>query len=210
MPPVNDRIPTETTSLLHDEAITIQIGNKDPVLTKIAIVGGGVAGIVCARVLKKEGFDLTLYEAGPAVSGVWSQGYPGFAIQTPGALYEFPDKELPPPKDYKSGPEIQAYCEDYCREHKLDDVIHLNTKVTSITGNDKPNGNKQWQLTTMKDGKTSKKLFDFCVLATGIYSPSLKYVPPIEGKEFFRGRICHSEDAASPDSRKGKKVVVVG
>lgn len=206
MPP--DTLPTETTSLLQDDADTIQI-NKEPALTKIAIVGGGVAGIVCARVLKKEGFDLTLYEAGTAVSGVWSQGYPGFAIQTPGKLYEFPDKELPPPKDYKSGPAIQAYCEEYCMENKLDEIIHLNTKVASITGKDTPNG-KQWQLTTIKDGKTSKKLFNFCLLATGVYSPNLKYVPPLEGKEFFRGRICHSEDSASSDSRKGKKVVVVG
>jgi len=113
------------------------------------------------------------------------------------------------PKDYKSGPAIQAYCEECCDEHQLKDIIHLNSKVTSITGKDTPTG-KQWQLTTTKDGKKSTKAFDFCLLATGIYSPNLKYVPLIEGKELFSGRICHSEDSASDDSRKGKKVVVIG
>ena len=125
----------ETTRLLKStgDAFTLPV-NREPSGIKICIVGGGVAGIVALRVLKTRGFtNIILYEAGSRVSGVWSQGYPGYAIQTPGELYEFPDKPLSAPKDYKQGTAIQKYCEDYCTEHQLHDLIHLNHKVTSIS-----------------------------------------------------------------------------
>jgi predicted NAD/FAD-binding protein len=37
---------------------------------RIAVVGGGVAGVTTARVFKSEKYDVTLFEAGPSLSGV--------------------------------------------------------------------------------------------------------------------------------------------
>ena len=202
--------PRQKLPLSND--VSVVPTSSDPTSLEIAIVGAGVAGIVTARVLKGQGFsDLTVFEAGTSVSGVWSQGYPGFGIQTPGKLYEFPDKELPTPKDYKSGDDVRAYCEEYCTEHDLWPMIKLNTKVTAINGKDTPSG-KKWLLTTKaSDGLTSTQAFDFVVLATGIYSPNLKHIPAIPGMEHFKGKICHSQDSADWNAtRQGKKVAVVG
>jgi len=178
--------------------------------TKVVIVGGGVSGISTARVFKAQGIDFVLFEASESLSGVWSKGYPNFAIQIPGKVYEFPDKEMPIPKDYKAGLLIKKYCEEYVVENDLKKSISLDSKVISITRS--KNNDKKWEITVvLPGGETSRQVFDFVVLATGIYSPSLKHIPNIEGIQNFKGEICHSEDSgnfAAP--RQGKKVVVVG
>ena len=173
---------------------------------KIAIIGGGVAGISAARIFKAQGLSFDLYETSNSLSGVWSKGYPNFAIQVPGKLYEFPDKELPAPKDYQDGFAIKKYCEDYATENRLHDCIHLNSKVISIN---KESENK-WMLTVESRGTHFRKAFDFVVLATGIYSPDLKFIPDLKGIQHFRGKTYHSEDTEKIETRKGKKVVVVG
>lgn len=172
----------------------------------IAIIGGGVAGISAARIFKAQGLSFDLYETSNSLSGVWSKGYPNFAIQVPGKLYEFPDKELPAPKDYQDGFAIKKYCEDYATENRLHDCIHLNSKVISIN---KESENK-WMLTVESRGTHFRKAFDFVVLATGIYSPDLKFIPDLKGIQHFRGKTHHSEDTEKIETRKGKKVVVVG
>jgi dimethylaniline monooxygenase (N-oxide forming) len=171
----------------------------------IAIIGGGVSGLTTARIFKSQGLNFTLFEATDSVSGVWSAGYPNFAIQTPGKLYEFPDKELEAPKDFKDGLMIKKYCEDYVEENDLSSSIKLNIKVTSI----ERAGNK-WMLQLEKDGETRKKAFDYVVLATGIYSPNLKHVPDVKDLKFFQGHVYHSEETAHIQDRLEKKVLVVG
>jgi dimethylaniline monooxygenase (N-oxide forming) len=177
---------------------------------RIAVVGGGVAGVTTARVFKSEKYDVTLFEAGPSLSGVWASGYPNFAIQTPGWLYEFPDKELPYPKDYKDGPSIQKYTEDYAQEHDLTKSIKLNTKVTSITRN--PEGSKWCIKFVASSSRSSPTIeeFDFVALATGVYSPAHKFIPKVDGVGNFKGLIRHAEDTSYLKDRKGKKVLIVG
>lgn len=172
----------------------------------IAIIGGGVSGLTTARIFKSQGLNFTLYEATDSVSGVWSTGYPNFAIQTPGKLYEFPDKELKAPKDFKDGLMIKKYCEDYVEENDLSSSIKLNIKVTSI----EREGSKWMLQLETKGGETRKKAFDYVVLATGTYSPNLKYVPDVKDLAFFKGHIYHSEETANIQDRLGKKVLVVG
>ena len=189
-------------SLLTTAPAVLANGRKSSL--SIAIVGGGVAGIVTARVLKAQGFKtLTLYESSSALGGIWSDqnGYPNMAIQTPGSLYEFPDKELPEPKDYKSGSEIQKYCKQYVHDHNLGPHMKLNSKVRSIVKKtmDGPRNPNKWELTIVsKKGSsvttTTKTLVDFVILATGIYSNNDKFLPKIEGMYNFKGLISHSTD----------------
>ena len=193
--------PTESTSLLKEGAQGGYSSNK-----KIAIIGGGVAGISAARIFKQQGLNFDVFEASDSLSGVWSKGYPNFAIQVPGKLYEFPDKELSDPKDYKDGLMIKKYCEEYVTDNGLENSIKLGHRVISI---DKTHDEK-WKLTVQSARGTSIGYFDFVVVATGIYSPDLKYVPDIQGMKYFKGNVYHSEDTANIEGRDGKKAVVVG
>ena len=186
-----------------------------PMPSKICIIGGGVAGLTAARVLKSRNFvDITLYEAADTLGGVWATGYPKFAIQTPGDLYEFPDKALSYPKYFKDGLAIKSYSEEYAKEHGLMKHVRLGTKVVSIesTGAE---GNK-WAVTTTSSGSSTSRsenttvVYDFVVLATGVYSPMHKHIPAIPGMEHFKGKVYHSEETAGIVGRQGKKSVVVG
>ena len=47
---------------------------------KIAIVGGGPAGISCALLLSDEGYDITIYEANDSLGGVLTYGIPDFRL----------------------------------------------------------------------------------------------------------------------------------
>lgn len=197
----------ESSPLLNPEQGIDELLSLPPILDshglKIAIIGGGVAGLLTARVLKSRGFtDLTLFEASSKVGGVWLDGYPNFAIQTPGSLYEFPDKPMKGPKDFKDGAGIQQYMEDYVEENGLQNIIQFNKRVKKIEKD-----SLGWKLTV-----NYKKLpFDFVVLATGLYSAEHKFVPKIEGMEMnFQGSTYHTQDTAGIKDRKGKKVVVVG
>lgn len=210
-------VTNETTALLMQQGQLHppqqEGGASEQYSGRVAIVGGGVSGISTARIFKAQGIDFVLYEASDSLSGVWSKGYPNFAIQTPGRLYEFPDKELPTPKDYQDGLIIKKYCEDYVVENDIEKSISLDSKVISITRKTKNNNfNKKWEITVeLPGGKTSREVFDFVVLATGVYSPSLKYIPNVEGVQNFKGDICHSEDSGNfTKLRQGKKVLVVG
>ena len=175
---------------------------------KICIIGGGVSGVIAARVLKSRSFkDITLYEAGGSLGGVWAKGYPRFAIQTPGNLYEFPDKELSHPKDYKDGLGIKQYTEDYAKEHGiLESSVFLDTKVTSIEST----ADNKWAVSTSSVAGNNTTIFDFIVLATGIYSPIHKHMPIIPGIEYFKGKVYHSEETAGITNRAGKHSLVIG
>ena len=56
--------------------------NQNPNITKekIAIVGGGPAGISCALLLSDEGYDITIYEANDSLGGVLTYGIPDFRL----------------------------------------------------------------------------------------------------------------------------------
>lgn len=121
--------------------------------------------------LKREEFsDFVVYEASDSISGVWSAGYTDFAVQTPGSLYEFPDKELAQPKDYVSGSTFHKYCQEYATKNGLLSHICLQTKVTAIQSEmDSTSCDSKWKITAdHKDGTTEHSLFDFVILATGV------------------------------------------
>lgn len=45
----------------------------------VGIIGAGVAGLVSAKVLKRDGFDVTVFEKESTIGGVWaeSRAFPG-------------------------------------------------------------------------------------------------------------------------------------
>ena len=60
---------------------------------KVAIVGAGACGLVCAKVLLHDGFNVVLFDRERELGGVWSTGsaYAGLHSQQPGGTLEFSD-----------------------------------------------------------------------------------------------------------------------
>lgn len=181
--------------------------NATPRGGRVGIVGGGVAGLQAARALRKR-FDVTVFEGADTVGGVWRENYLNFGLQTPKELYEFPDFEMSHVEwgQYPSGQEVQAYIEEYTDHFKLRPLVQTSTRVLHIAL--ESNG---WIFTIEKVGEPRvKERFDFCVIATGIYSKTKMYIPLLPGRQLFQGKVLHSSDFVKKEQVENRTVVVVG
>lgn len=59
----------------------------------VAIIGAGSSGLVCAKILLDDGFDVTLFERQEQLGGIWSPqtAYVHLHSQQPGGTMEFSD-----------------------------------------------------------------------------------------------------------------------
>ena len=65
----------------------------------ILIVGAGFSGLYQLYRLRELGFKVKVYEAAPALGGVWYWNcYPGARCDTSGPLYQFSIEELQHPQ----------------------------------------------------------------------------------------------------------------
>jgi len=60
---------------------------------RVAIIGAGACGLVCAKVLLDDDFDVILFEKHKAIGGIWSpdKAYADLHSQQPGGTMEFSD-----------------------------------------------------------------------------------------------------------------------
>jgi cation diffusion facilitator CzcD-associated flavoprotein CzcO len=172
----------------------------------VGIIGGGVSGVVTARVLLEKGFHCSLFECTDQLGGVWAENYVGFGIQVPSALYEFPDEPLPEGFDFCSGPKICRYIRQYAEKHGVTEVANFNSRVLAIT----PKGTEGYDVNYEDTTGMHTKSFDIVVVATGVYGKQDKYIPNWEGKDKFEGEIIHCADYLDLGVSKGKHVISVG
>ncbi|MFO7789436.1 MAG: FAD-dependent oxidoreductase, partial [Bacteroidales bacterium] len=65
---------------LHDENNTEKKDNVEPRDEKVAVIGGGPAGLTCAHDLVKQGFKVTLFEASDKLGGMMRTGIPDYRL----------------------------------------------------------------------------------------------------------------------------------
>lgn len=61
------------------------------------VIGAGVAGLVAAKVLHRDGFDVTVFEKEATSGGVWceARAYPGLCTNDPKEFYSYADYSRP-------------------------------------------------------------------------------------------------------------------
>jgi len=171
----------------------------------VAIIGGGVSGIVTARVLIDEGVNCTVFECTEKLGGVWAENYVGFGIQVPSALYEFPDEPLPEGWDFCSGPNICGYIQQYALKYGVYAHTKFKCRVLEINPNEKGG-----VLVYEDDSGQHRAEFDAIVIATGVYGKQDKFIPDWKGANNFAGEIIHASDFLDLSKAEGKHVVSVG
>jgi len=171
------------------------------VAKQVAIIGGGVSGVVTARVLMSEGHEVVLFEASD-LGGVLAENYTGFGVQTPANLYEFPDEPLPPGSDFTAGPVMKNYIEDYAAKHGVTQKVR-RAQVESVEMN-----SDGYSVHFVEDGQTVVERFDLVVVASGVYGKASKFIPAWPGTASFEGKIIHASDMTEASMCKGKVVVV--
>lgn len=184
-----------------------------PVKKNVAIVGGGVSGIVSMKELKEVGHKITCFEKlgdiggvfyyQPDVGGVWNSAH---LTSSP---YVTAFSDFPPLEVNHSHWHHAEYCEylrAYCKKHDLMQHIRFNTKVLDVFQRD----DGKWTVHS-KDSemRESKEHFDAVVIGTGLNQAPNTPSWARQGN-IFEGKIIHSAYYKSEVDFKDKRVLIVG
>lgn len=160
----------------------------------VAIVGGGIAGVIHLHYARRAGLQAQVFEAGPGVGGLWR------------TLPAWQDIQIAPadwalagvPVDGALQPQVLANIEGWVQTFGLADCIRLNTPVARA----RPTA-EGWSL-QLPDGVVHAR---HLVAATGAHNVPL--VPPVlrEGSTLQE---WHSSALHDPTVLRGLTVVVVG
>ncbi|MFT5208746.1 MAG: thioredoxin reductase [Flavobacterium sp.] len=193
---------------------------------KVAVIGAGAAGIVCARELVREGHDVTVFEQSNRVGGVWvydkeqeddllgltarksvfSSLYDSLRTNLPRDLMAFLDYTF----DTNGGGDdnwqrfphhskVLQYLENFVGNFNVLSLIRFNEKVMRITQFE----NHQWRVES-----STKDEFDALAICNGHYSKPR--VPAISGLERFKGQVLHSHNYRNNQDFGGQRVAVFG
>ena len=164
------------------------------------IVGGGAAGLACAKCLQDQGLnDFVILEQTEQVASKWRAHYDRLHLHTSKNWSELPGKKYPSdqPK-YPPKAAVVQYLEEYAREHGLKPVF--NTTVQHI----ERQADGLWQVQTNHETYTAHNL----IMATGLnHTPKM---PQYEGLGGYTGQLLHSSQYKNGQPFTGQKVLVVG
>ncbi|MFI5775852.1 flavin-containing monooxygenase [Nocardia sp. NPDC051570] len=173
---------------------------------RVVVIGAGIAGLVTAKVLRDDGFEVLVVEKGPAIGGVWtpSRTYPGLRTNNSRETYAYSDHPYDRSADfYPSAEQVRGYLDSYISRFELAGLFRLSTEVVRIG-----RSGAGFEVQVRDPDGPADIACDFVVVCTGTYSAPA--MPNIEGAERFTGTIVHSSEAADPAVLEGKRVIVVG
>src|SRR5213593_1581679 len=102
---------------------------------RVCVIGAGISGLVTAKVLAGDGFDVVVFEKGPTLGGVWaaSRTYPGLRTNNPRDTYAFSDHPFPRTAgDFPSAAEMRAYLQSYAERFGVLSCIRFGTEVVKV------------------------------------------------------------------------------
>lgn len=183
---------------------------------RVAVIGCGVAGLVTAKVLKSDGFDVTVFEKDSEIGGVWSssRAYPGLRTNNPAPTYAFSDLDHPETTDeFPTAAQVREYLERFADHFDIRTDIELGTEMLSVV---RCNGlgeasQPSFRLKTRavgEGGVSGQREFDRVVVCNGVLCEP--HLPRFEGDEHFGGSIVHSSQVPGENALAGRRVVVVG
>jgi len=178
----------------------------------VAIVGAGSGGVCLAKNLMQAGNDVTVYEMGSFVGGLWkynndngrSQAYRHLAIITPREKTKFEGFDFP--KDaprFPSHADLYQYIKAYADHFHVTERVRFNTPVKGVQPNFTPGSDApSWRIITDQ----GEEIYDAVVIATG----HLNEPRHSEQLREFTGEYLHSSAYRTADPFVGKRVAVVG
>jgi len=187
---------------------------------KVAIVGGGPAGIVTLKTLleastPEQPIEARVFEAEKAIGGTFKyRAYQNAELVSSKQLTMFSDYRLPlSAPDHVSLPRYVEYLQDYIDHFKLQEYINLGCRVSNIcqTSEGKSNQYRIEYSRTGASGDSTNETFEATHLAicTGLHvTPSIPTIPGFE--ENFQGQSFHSSQYQGRSQLEGQDVLILG
>ncbi|MGH2684930.1 MAG: flavin-containing monooxygenase, partial [Actinomycetota bacterium] len=171
---------------------------------RVAIIGAGFAGVGMAIALKRRGtLDFVVFERADDLGGTWRDNtYPGCQCDVPSHLYSYsfaPNSDWS--RTYSPQPEIWDYLRGCARRFGVLPHILLQHAVHRSTWDEDAG---RWVVETGRGTWTA----DVLILANGALSEPA--IPPIPGRERFRGTTFHSASWNRNADLRRRRVAVIG
>jgi hypothetical protein len=172
-----------------------------------AVIGAGAGGLCAAKNLVAKGIEVTIFEAGSHIGGLWvydndsgmSAAYRSLHINSEARVSAYHDFPFAPDAPlYPDHAEMQRYFTEYAEHFGLIPRIRFRTKVAAIV----PEGAKY----RLRFADGSDGVFDGAVVATG-HQSTPRHPPDVKG---FTGEYLHAHDYRVPEPFTGKRVLVIG
>ena len=169
---------------------------------RVAVIGAGAGGLVCAQELLRAGTDAVVLEASDRVGGTWAYDprpqqhgamYASLRTNLPTDVMAFVDAPFEASQRFPGHAEVLAYLERYAADLRS----HIRF------------GHRVRRLARSGDGfAVDEEHFDAVAVCTGHYHAA--FVPRLPGLESFTGRASHSHDYRTPEPFAGRRVVLLG
>lgn len=189
---------------------------------QIAIIGGGISGLICIKCCLDEGLSPICYEMTNDIGGLWNydaNAIDGKAsvmkstvINTSKEFMAFSD--YPPPMEYPNfmhNTKLLEYFRMYARKFQLNEYIRFRRRVTRIQPAENYEQTGAWRIYSVdaeSDSDETEERYDAVMLATGHHAhPRWVNFP---GLDHFKGEKLHSWQYKTSRGFEDKTVLVVG
>lgn len=144
----------------------------------IAIIGGGISGLLACKYCISKGFDPILFESKSSIGGVWTKTIGSTKLQTPKPVYQFSDFPWPDSVNqvFPDQQMVLEYIESYARHFDLFSHIHFNSKVLSLNFEDGGSGDGEWNLWGEAYSYSNKGKWKVTVQDTRAISPQIQVI----------------------------------
>lgn len=168
--------------------------NADTQPLDVAIIGGGIAGLIHLHYARLAGLDALLLERAPAVGGLWRELPAWQDIQICPVDWTVGDLPIAGPLQ----PQVLANIESWVSRFDLAEGIRLSCPVTLAR-----HDGRCWVLGTPQATLRARHL----VAATGAHNRP--WVPPVDRRDGSVAEL-HSSALRDPEQLDGARVLVVG
>lgn len=180
---------------------------------RVAVIGAGACGLAAAKYLVQAAFDVTVFEIGSQIGGMWcynndngrSSAYRTLHINTSRGVTRFSDLDFDvATQAFPDHYDMHRYLVAYADHFGVTPHIRFHSRVAQLRplftpGRDRP----RWRV-ELACGTADE--FDAVIVATGHLTEPL-HVPQLQA---FGGEYLHSHHYREPERFVGRRVCVVG